>query len=93
LDTGEGVTNRYRRMIRCFENHESYHSMSPTYFYRIRAIYELTGTKMQYTKNAIQNNSAIKEIANGKAAKFLIWNNPSSDDVTVIPTIKIVNSL
>lgn len=91
-NTGESIPDRYRRMIRCFENH-SEHTKGPVYFYRLRAIYELTGAKMQYTKNAINKNPAVAEIAQGRAAKFLIWNNPNSDGVKVIPTAKILDQL
>lgn len=88
---GEPITERYQRMIKCFENHNE-HLQNQTTFYRIRAIYELTGVKMQYTEKSIQESSAVRQIAEGRAAKFLIWNNPVGD-IRVIPTRLIVNNL
>lgn len=85
---GSESIGRFQRMINCFEEHgNSIHPNGPQLFYRIRAIYELTGIGMQYTNNEFTN----KIFGNG--AKFLVWNNPIGDQIYVIPTQKIVDEL
>lgn len=83
--TGATTVARFQRMMHCFESH-GYHSEGPVLFYRIKAIYELTGVGMQY-KNSMFNN-----IFNGAGAKFLVWNNPFGD-IYVIPTQRIIDEL
>lgn len=79
--------NRFNRMISCFKKHETNHSMAPAYFYKIRAIYELTGARQTYLNSdgTIDNKLSY--------AKFLIWNNPGSETVRVIPTSKIIYNI
>lgn len=89
---GIDTVGRYSRMLECFEKHMSSHSDAPITFYRIRAIYELTGAKMKYTDKSLENNSIIRELLEGQIAKFLIWNTPYGD-IRVIPTRQIVNKI
>ena len=89
---------RFSRMINCFEEHAStIHFNAPIYFYRIRAMYELTGIKMKYTNSTIdnwlsKNDQALIKIITGQYAKYLVWNTPY-DDIYVIPTRSIVEDL
>lgn len=91
---GGNAVGRFERMKSCFEEHsEGFHTKAPTYFYRIRAIYELTGARMQYTaKSADTLGNNIMKIIAGKPAKYLIWNNPFGD-IYIIPTANIVNNV
>lgn len=83
---GTHTTARFYRMINCFQSHEQQHSDGPTLFYRIKAIYELTGIGMQY------KNSAFNNIFFGTGAKFLVWNNPVGE-IYVISTQKIIDEI
>ena len=70
-------------MITCFENHQNRipDNESPVLFYRIRAIYELTGYGTRYV------NTKLNDIFKGRGADFLVWNNPiNKDEIRVIPT-------
>lgn len=87
MTVSNGDVGRYARMLNCFIYHVSLHPMAPTYFYRIRALYELTGYGMQYT------TSAMQELLNGKVAKYLIWNNPITDEIHVISTKQIIQQI
>lgn len=89
---GEDTVSRYSRMLNCFEDHGAIHSSAPITFYRLRAIYELTGARMQYTDKALSQNSAIRQLLEGNVAKFLIWNTPYGD-IRVIPTRKIIDNV
>lgn len=83
---GHETVGRFCRMINCFESHPNYHSKAPVLFYRIKAIYELTGFGTKYV------DSALNQVISGKGAKYLVWNNPLGN-IYVIPTQKIVNEL
>ena len=82
-----GGPERYYRAIECLQGHNSYHSTTASSFYRIRAIYELTGAKMQYV-----NQDALGKIISGQYVKFLIINNPWGK-IRVISTAEIVKKL
>ena len=57
-------------------------------FYRIRAIYELTGYGTRYV------NAKLNDIFKGRGADFLVWNNPiNKDEIRVIPTQAIIQDL
>lgn len=84
--SGANSVGRFQRMVNCFQSHNAYHSDAPITFYRIKAIYELTGIGMQYT------NSVFNTIFGGSGAKYLVWNNPVGE-IYVIPTQKIINEL
>ena len=84
---GHESVGRFYRMINCFESHNAYHSNAPVLFYRIKAIYELTGIGAKYVDSAMSN--MIK--GNG-SAKYLVWNNPLGN-IYVIPTQKIISEL
>lgn len=84
---GHESVGRFYRMIGCFESHDAYHSNAPVLFYRIKAIYELTGIGAKYVDSAMSN--IIK--GNG-SAKYLVWNNPLGN-IYVIPTQKIISEL
>lgn len=87
-DTGEDASTRYYRMIQCFKSHNNSHSQAPTYFYRLRALYELTGYGLQYVKENV-----LSQIMQGKTyAKFLVWNNPMGG-LRVISTQSIINKI
>ena len=82
--TAGGDYSKYERMINCFASHStSIHEKGPTYFYKLRAIYELTGAGMKY----------VDEAKSFGFAKFLIWNTPCTDEIRVIPTARIVKNL
>ena len=83
---GSSSIGRFYRMLNCFKSHDIYHSDAPVLFYRIKAIYELTGIGMQYT------NSMFNTIFGGSGARYLVWNNPMGE-IYVIPTQKIINEL
>lgn len=86
-DYGDDPVGRFSRMYNCFKGHSgNTHTMAPVYFYRIRAIYELTGSKMSYT------NDALNEILSGQYVEFLVWNNPIGD-IRVISTARIIKSV
>lgn len=89
---GQDTVGRYYRMINCFKSHENYHQTAPTTFYRIRAIYELTGAKMRYTEKTLREHNMLSDLLVGQYAKFLIWNTPYSE-IKVIPTSLIVKNL
>lgn len=91
---GGNALGYFCRMLNCFENHSNnYHTEAPKYFYRIRAIYELTGARMQYTEKSQEKlGNNIMQIIAGQPAKYLIWNNPLGE-IYVIPTSKIVNNI
>lgn len=90
--SGDSTPGRYARMLNCFEEHDAIHSSAPTTFYRLRAIYELTGARMKYTEKTLTSNPAIKQLLQGQVAKFLIWNTPYGD-IHVIPTRRIVDNV
>lgn len=90
--SGESTAGRYARMLNCFEEHGDVHASAPTTFYRIRAIYELTGARMKYTEKTLISNPAIRNLLEGQIAKFLIWNTPYGQ-IHVIPTRKIVDTV
>lgn len=84
------IIGHFCRMITCFENHQniSPDNESPTLFYRIRAIYELTGYGAHYI------NTELNNIFQGRGADFLVWNNPARiDEIRVIPTQAIIQDL
>lgn len=88
-NSGEDIIYRYVRMYNCFKGHSgNEHPMAPIYFYRLRAMYELTGSKMAYTNT----NNALSQILSGQYAKFLIWNNPNGN-IRVISTMRIIKSI
>lgn len=83
-----GSPQKYYRMVNCLQSHNAdIHTQSSHYFYRIRAIYELTGAKMKYV-----NQDNLGKWLTGKYVKFLIINNPWGK-VKVISTARIVNNL
>lgn len=85
---GSSSVGRFYRLLNCFQGHNSQHSEAPTLFYRIRAIYELTGVGMKYT------DSAFNSLFQGNGAKFLVWNSHlNGGEIYVIPTQKIVDEL
>ncbi len=89
---GQETVARFSRMINCFENHGDVHLSAPATFYRLRAIYELTGARMKYTEKSLESNSMIRTLLEGQVAKYLIWNTPYGD-IHVIPTRKIVEKV
>lgn len=80
---------RYFRMRQCFISDQSEHPESPKYFYRIRAIYELTGVGMKYKYD---ESSLYDRLTEAGYAKYLVWNNPFGG-IRVIPTRQIVNNI
>ncbi len=86
----EDIIGHFYRMITCFENHQNRipDNESPVLFYRIRAIYELTGYGTRYV------NTKLNDIFKGRGADFLVWNNPiNKDEIRVIPTQAIIQDL
>ena len=86
----EDIIGHFCRMITCFENHQNRipDNESPVLFYRIRAIYELTGYGTRYV------NAKLNDIFKGRGADFLVWNNPiNKDEIRVIPTQAIIQDL
>ena len=73
----------YYQMLNCFRYH-SHGVKAQTLFYRIRALYELTGYGASYIN--------MKQL-NGQIAKYLVWNNPLTDTVQVISTAAIMENL
>ena len=88
---GIDKVERYKRMVSCFERHENIHTTAPVNFYRLRAIYEITGSRMKYTDKIYESN-IIQNLLLGKAARYLIWNTPYGD-IRVIPTKKIIKNI
>lgn len=87
--SGEDVVYRYARMYNCFKGHSgNEHPLAPTYFYRLRAMYELTGSKMSY----VNSENALSQLLSGQYVKFLIWNNPGGN-IRVISTMRIIKSI
>lgn len=87
-DRGEELINRFFRMRSCFQQHNSNnHVQAPGYFYRSRAIYELTGVGLTYVDKMSEE---LKKMLGH--AKFLVWNNPFGD-ILVIPTSIIVKQI
>ena len=85
---GLRTINRFGRMRQCFISHTSYHEEAPSLFYKIRAMYELTGVGgAKYIDKDLQN------ILKTTQAKFLIYNEPNGDNIYVIPTQKIVDNI
>lgn len=79
-----GDYTRFYRMLNCFESHETSHSNAPKYFYKLRALYEITGGNMKYV-DAINEKLGF--------AKYLVWNTPQTDEIRVIPTARIVKNI
>lgn len=92
----EQLLGRFCSILECFQNLHSHTPDTPTSFFRIRAIYELTGIGIKYSTNSMEKNNILKQIE-GQYAKFLIWNTPWANigqrSVHVIPTQKIVQQL
>lgn len=84
--SGENVAGRWVRMLMCFNRHGDIHSEAPRIFYRIRAIYELTGYGQVY------KNSELSYL-NNSGANYLVFNPIGSDIVHVTYTGDIINSL
>jgi len=84
--SGENVAGRWVRMLTCFNRHGDIHSEAPRIFYRIRAIYELTGYGQVY------KNSELSYL-NNSGANYLVFNPIGSDIVHVTYTGNIINSL
>lgn len=81
----ENKNARYLRMLNCFKYHSTtQHTQTWQYFYRSKAIYELTGIGQHYVDNNFLNDIGL--------AKFLIYNNPKGD-IYVISTANIVNKI
>lgn len=94
LGNGRQHYNRWHRMFNCFELHYSTgfkHLEAPSYFYRLRAIYELTGFNMKYFSS--RNQELANRLTGAGHAKYLIWNTPGSDSIRVIPTSLIVANI
>lgn len=84
----EDIVGHFCRMVTCFEHHPKKDKENPVLFYRIRAIYELTGYGARYT------NIELNKIFQGRGADFLIWNNPTDvEEIRVIPTQAIIQDL
>ena len=88
---------RYARMLNCMANHhnKSGHEQVPATFYRIRAIYELTGGKQRVGNNNSFLEDKIADIIQGaNRAKYLVVNSPKADGyLRVIPTADIVDTI
>lgn len=88
---------RYARMLNCMANHHSKsgHEQVPAIFYRIRAIYELTGGKQRVGNNNSFLEDKIADIIQGaNRAKYLVVNSPKADGyLRVIPTADIVDTI
>lgn len=88
---------RYARMLNCMANHhnKSGHEQVPATFYRIRAIYELTGGKQRVGNNNSFLEDKIADIIQGaNRAKYLVVNSPKADGyLRVIPTADIVDAI
>ena len=88
---------RYARMLNCMANHHSKsgHEQVPATFYRIRAIYELTGGKQRVGNNNSFLEDKIADIIQGaNRAKYLVVNSPKADGyLRVIPTADIVDTI
>ena len=77
---------RYYRMLACKQRHyPKEHPDAPKYFYRLRAIYELTGGKSNYV------DTALNKLIGGNYTKFLVLN--LNGTIKVIPTITVVKEL
>ena len=77
------------RIVNCLEHHsKDLHPKTGDYFYRIRAIYELTG----YNKNgSLSYNNPLFNYLSGEHAKYLIFNQGYIGGVIrVIPTSSFV---
>lgn len=86
---------RYARMLNCMANHHGYHN-SPELFYRIRAIYELTGGKQRVEQSYLSSSqSALGDLITGVGrAKYLVVNNPQAGGfLKVIPTAELVKDI
>ena len=95
-DTGYKLY-RYARMLNCMAKHSKLaeHNDVPKIFFRIRAIYELTGAKQQVgnTKYAYQSVMAnfINDIGR---TKFLVINNPKKQGfLKVLSTAKLAEDI
>lgn len=83
---------QFYRMVSCFENHLN-DEEGQVAFYRIRAIYELTGLGLKYKNSEIANI-----LVGAQAAKFFVYNNPfghqnSFGGIYVVSTRKLVNKM
>lgn len=77
---------RYYRMLACKQKHfPDKHPDAPKYFYRLRAIYELTGGKSNYT------NTVLNKLIGGNYTKFLVLN--LQGYIRVIPTQSVIKEL
>lgn len=86
---------RYARMLNCMANHHGWHN-SPELFYRIRAIYELTGGKQRVEQSYLNSSqSALGDLITGVGrAKYLVVNNPQAGGfLKVIPTAELVKDI
>ena len=86
---------RYARMLNCMANHHGWHN-SPELFYRIRAIYELTGGKQRVEQSYLNSSqSALGDLITGAGrAKYLVVNNPQAGGfLKVIPTAELVKDI
>lgn len=101
LTVADGDTSyklyRYARMLNCMARHSKMaeHNDVPKMFFRIRAIYELTGAKQRVgnTKYAYQNVMAnfINDIGR---TKFLVINNPKKEGfLKVLSTAKLAEDI
>ena len=89
--SGKDKVAGFKRLKQCIENHRA--CATGSYFYRIRAIYEITGTRMQYTKKSQEKlKGAVMKMLAGRTAQYLLWNNPGGE-IYVIPTTIIVNEI
>ena len=87
---------RYARMLNCMANHHGTHN-SPELFYRIRAIYELTGGKQKVEQSYLKSSSEsmLGDLITGAGrAKYLVVNNPQAGGfLKVIPTAELVKDI
>ena len=83
-------------MLNCMANHHGTHN-SPELFYRIRAIYELTGGKQKVEQSYLKSNSEsmLGDLITGAGrAKYLVVNNPQAGGfLKVIPTAELVKDI
>lgn len=88
---------RYARMLNCMARHSNLagHQDVPKMFFRIKAIYELTGAKQTVgkTKNKAQDYMA-RIIGDVQRVKFLVVNNPKKEGfLKVLSTAKLAEDI
>ena len=87
------TAGRWIRMLNCFNNHTDTHGEAPSIFYRIRAIYELTGYGQTYKNGALNDKLGITNNGKFSGANYLVFNPIGTDEIYVAYVGDIVNHL